>query len=95
MGVIVAKISALVKISVFAKDLCVDDCAYILETAPMNQDHSFEASCSENANLLFLWEELKLNELNLYEGEKKQCMKLLKSTKRLFHCQKPIWVELK
>ena len=36
MGVIVAKISVLVKISVFAKDSCVDGCAYILETAPMN-----------------------------------------------------------
>ena len=52
MGVIVAKISALVGISIFAKDSCVDDCAYILETAPMNQDHSFEASCSEDADLL-------------------------------------------
>ena len=36
LGVIVAKIS------VFAKDSCVDDCAYILETVPMIQDHSFE-----------------------------------------------------
>ena len=52
MGVIVAKISVLVKISIFAKDSCVDDCAYILETVPMNQDHSFEASCSEDADLL-------------------------------------------
>ena len=86
MGVIAAKISVLMKISVFAKGLCVDDRAYILETAPMNQDHSFEASCSEDADLLPLWEELKLNELNLNVGEKKQCMKLLKSTKKLFHC---------
>ena len=95
LGVIVAKISVLVKISVFAKDSCVDDCAYILETAPMNQDNSFEASFGEDADLLLLPEELKSNELNLNEGEKKQCMKLLKSTKRLFHCLKPIWVELK
>ena len=95
MGLIVAKISVLVKISVFAKDSCVDDCAYILETVPMIQDHFFEALCSEDADLLLLWEELKLNELNLNEGEKKQCIKLLKSTKRLFHCQKLIWVELK
>ena len=43
MGVIVAKISVLVKISVFAKDSCVDNCACILETVPMIQDHSFEA----------------------------------------------------
>ena len=54
MGVIVAKISVLVKISVFAKDSRVDDCAYILETVPMIQDHSFEASCSEDAALPFV-----------------------------------------
>ena len=66
-----------------------------LETVPMNQDHSFKASCSEDADLLLLWEKLKLNESNLNEGEKKQCMKLLKSTKRPFHCQKRIWVEPK
>ena len=71
LGVIVAKISALVKISGFAKDSCVDDCAYILETVPIIQDHSLEASCSEDADLFLLWEELKLNELNLNEEEKK------------------------
>ena len=60
MGVIVAKIRVLVKISVLAMDSCVDDCAYILETVPMNQDHSFEASCSEDADLLHLLVELKL-----------------------------------
>ena len=38
---------------------------------PMIQDHSFEALRSEDADLLLLWEELKLNELNLNEGEKK------------------------
>ena len=70
MGVIVAKIGALVKISVFAKDSCVNDCAYILETVPMIQNHSFEALRSEDADLLLLWEELKLNELNLKEGKK-------------------------
>ena len=31
----------------------------------MNQDHSFEASFGEDADLLHLLEELKLNELNL------------------------------
>ena len=65
LGVIVAKISALMKISGFAKDSCVDDCAYILETLPIIQDHSLEASCSGDADLFLLWEELKLNELNL------------------------------
>ena len=95
MGVIVAKIGGSGEISIFAEDSCVDDCAYILETVPMIQDHSFEALRNEDADLLLLWEELKLNELNLNEGEKKQCMKLLKSTKKLFYCQKPIWVELK
>ena len=64
MGVIVAKLSVL------ARDSCVDDFAYILETVPMNQDHSFEASCSEDADLLHLLEELKLNGLNLNEREK-------------------------
>ena len=58
MGVNVAKISAFVKISVLAKDSCVDDCAYILESVPMNQNHSFEASCSEDANFLRLFEKL-------------------------------------
>ena len=52
MGVIVAKIIVLVKISVFAKDSYVDDCAYILEIVPMIQDHSFAVSCSEDADLL-------------------------------------------
>ena len=63
MGVIVAKISTLVNISVLAKDSCVDDCAHILEIVPMNQDRSFEASCSKDADFLLLWEELKFNEL--------------------------------
>ena len=38
---------------------------------PMNQDYSFEALCSEDADFLHLLEELKLNELSLNEGEKK------------------------
>ena len=38
---------------------------------PMNQDHSFGASCSEDADFLHLLEELKLNELSLNEEEKK------------------------
>ena len=52
MGVIVAKISALVKIRVLGMDSCVDDCA--------NQDHSFEALCSENADFLLLLEKAKI-----------------------------------
>ena len=36
MGVIVAKISALAKICVLARDSCVDDCANILESVPMH-----------------------------------------------------------
>ena len=88
MGVIVAKIGALVKISVFAKDSCVDDCAYILETVPMIQDHSFEALRSEDADLLLLWEELKLNELNLNEGEKKAVHEIIKKHKKAFSLSK-------
>ena len=84
MGVIVAEISVLVKISVLARDSCVDDCAYILETVPMNQDHLFEASCGEDADLLHLLEELKLKELNLNEGEKKEVHKIIKKHKKAF-----------
>ena len=84
MGVIAAEISVLVKISVLARDSCVDDCAYILETVPMNQDHLFEASCGEDADLLRLLEELKLKELNLNEGEKKEVHKIIKKHKKAF-----------
>ena len=45
----------------------MDDCAYIVESVPMHQDHSFETSCCEIADFLHLLEELKLNELNLNE----------------------------
>ena len=88
MGVTAAKISVLVKISVFAKDSCVDDCAYNLETVPMNQDHSFETSFHEGADLLLLWEELKLNELNLNEGGKKAVHEIIKKHKKAFSLSK-------
>ena len=65
MGAIAAKASALVNISVLAKELCVDDYAYISESVPMPQKYSFEALCSEDADFLHLLEGLKINELNL------------------------------
>ena len=83
MEVIIAKISVLVKISILVRDSCVDDCAYILEIVPMNQDHSFEASCSEDADFLHLLKELKLDKLNLNEG-KKALHKIIKKNKKAY-----------
>ena len=76
---IVAKISALVNISVLARNSCVSYCAYILESVHMRQEHFFEASCSENNSFLHLLEELKLNELNLNEKEKKAVHEIIRN----------------
>ena len=54
----------------------------------MKQDHSFKASCSENPGLLFLWKELKLNELNLNEGGKKAVHEIIRKHKKAFSLSK-------